>query len=329
MKFGARLTCLATWLGMLAAGGGMLPFFTVGALVSSGSAAFAAPRTQSAPPVCAPGWEQGFPAEGTVYTDPLTGCTGVYEIVIGDRVVVPGRGAKEVTLEKSSEFPNRLCWATTARFGHSVEHCDSYTITGGATVGAGGGVTVGADAGVVFASAKAEMEVTYTAEFTVGGGWTGSKCETYSWEVESPHPSCCVLTYRVFAAKQPTWAEARRDTRLTVRFINECEINGSMTVHNCLTVTRANLLGEQAPVEAPGAGWTSRPIIEDRCPCAPQGGTACIERPRIFAVGGSGWKFGLSIEEWAGGVGAGCDMDWVDRVLPDLEPIIVVEEISE
>ena len=329
MKFGARVTCLATWIGMLAAGGGMLPFFTVGVLVSSGSAALAAPRTQSAPPVCAPGWEQGFPAEGTVYTDPLTGCTGVYEIVIGDRVIVPGRREKEVTLVRNLEFPNRLCWPILTTYSESVEHCDSYTITGGATVGGGGGVTVGADAGVVFASAKTEMEVTYTAQFTAGGGWTGSTCQTYSWEQEAPHPSCCVLTFRVFAETQPTWAEAIRDTHLAVRFIGECEVNGSMTVYECLTVTRANLLGEQAPVEAPGAGWTSRPIIEDGCPCAPQGGTACIERPRLFAVGGSAWKFGLSIEEWAGSVGAGCDMAWVDRVLPDLEPIVVVEAVSE
>jgi hypothetical protein len=49
----------------------------------------------------------------------------------------------------------------------------------------------------------------------------------------------------------------------------------------------------------------------------------------MFAVGGSGWNFGLSIEEWAGGVGAGCDMAWVDLVLPDLEPIVVVERMSE
>lgn len=325
MKFGARLTYLATWLGMLAAGSWILPFFAVSVLVSFGSAAFAAPRTQSAPPVCAPGWEQGFPEEGMAYTDPLTGCTGVYEIVIGERVVVPGRDEKEVTLAWGLEFPNRLCWATTTKCGHSVEHCDSYTITGGATWGGGVAVTVGADAGVVFAKAKTEMEVHYTAQFAVGGGWTGTKCETFSWEVEAPHPSCYLLTYRVFALKQPTWAEAQRNTRLIITFINECDINGSMTVHECLTVTRADLLGEQAPVEAPGAGWTGQPIIEPGCPCEQQGPAACIERPSVFAVGGGETRFGLSIGAWAGG----CDMAWVDFVLPDLEPIIVVERMSE
>lgn len=325
MKFGARLTYLATWLGMLAAGSWMLPFFAVSVLVSFGSAAFAAPRTQSAPPVCAPGWEQGFPEEGMAYTDPLTGCTGVYEIVIGERVVVPGRDEKEVTLKRNPDFPNRLCWETTAKYAESVTHCDSYTITGAATLGGQIATTVGADVSGVFVSAKAEMEVTYSAQLAVGGGWAGEKCETSAWEVQATVPKCYVVTYRVFMATQPTWAEAQRNTRLIITFINECDINGSMTVHECLTVTRADLLGEQVPVEAPGAGWTGQPIIEPGCPCEQQGPAACIERPSVFAVGGGETRFGLSIGAWAGG----CDMAWVDFVLPDLEPIIVVERMSE
>jgi hypothetical protein len=251
----------------------------------------------------------------------------VYEIVIRDPQIRPGKLDKEVSLKRSPEFPNRLCWETTAEYSESVQHCDSYTITGAATIGGGVAVTVGADAGVVFARAKTEMEVTYTAEFTTGGGWTGTKCETSSWRVESPVPGCYKVTYRVFQAQQPTWAEAHRETVLQVRFINDCEINGSFPVHRCLTVTRADLLGEQCPVDAPGAGWSGGPL-ED-CHCPPKGPTACIERPSMFAVGGSGWRVGLSVEQWAGGVGAGCDMAWVDHVLPDLDPVVVVEKMSE
>ena len=217
-----------------------------------------------------------------------------------------------------------------AEYAESVEHCDSYTITGAATIGGSVAVTVGADAGVVFTRARAEMEVAYTAEFTTGGGWTRTTCTTHSWRVEADVLPCTVLTYRVFKEKQPTWAEAHRETVLQVRFINDCEINGSFPVHRCLTVTRADLLGEQSPIYAPGAGWTESPIPDPDCACPPTGPTACIDRPRIFAVDGEGggWMRKLSITEWAGGVSSGCDVAWVDEVLPVLEPTVAIERID-
>jgi len=283
------------------------------------------------PAGCEPGWEQGFPPVGTAYTDPLTGCTGVYEIVYGDRVVTPGRGDVAVGLKMHPEFSNNLCWATTATYGESVETCDDYTISGAATVGGGIIQGVEADAGIVFAAAKAKMEVSYSAQFTAGASFRDSKCETTSWSVASPHPKCTVLTYRVFAASQPTWAEATHPVQLRIRFVDGCDVNGSEVVHACAISTRADLVGAQCPVAAPGAGWNSWPIPGCNCPGsdAGNGASACVERPRIFSVASaSGLMFKLSINEWIGGQSTGCELDWVDQVLPDQNPTVAIERID-
>jgi hypothetical protein len=36
----------------------------------------------------------------------------------------------------------------------------------------------------------------------------------------------------------------------------------------------------------------------------------------------------LSITEWAGGVSSGCDVAWVDEVLPVFEPTVAIERID-
>ncbi len=294
------------------------------AILATPLAAWMTVSAQSEPPsLCATEWEQSFPPVGTAYTDPLTGCTGIYEVVYHDEVVTPSRGDVTASLREHPEFSNRTCLTGTCRISRSVTTCDSFGITGEASFGGSVSAGVETEAGIVFASAKAEMQVAYTAEFAAGEAWTGSRCEEFSWGGEMPHHPCTVMTFRLFQEAQPTSATSRGLTEFRIRFLDACDLNGAIVLHQCVGQLTADLLGQQSPVDAPGAGWHSWPI-ED-CHCPGDGTSACVDRPRLFGVSSIEGqpRLKLSINEWIEGIEMNCDLDWVDALLSD--PALTVE----
>ncbi len=279
---------------------------------------------------CSPGWEAMFPPVGTAYTDPLTGCTGLYEVVLLDPEYIADRAEVSTVLVYHPIFPNGTCLPCTWSINHSVTQCDSYSITGHASFGGTFGSGVEVEAGVVFAMAKAQMQVSYTAEYTIGGGLEGQVCESWGWGSTIPGPPCTIIEFLGYKATQPTWATSLAIHELRVRFIDQCEVNGSLLVHQCSQLLRAELQGEQCPALGPGAGWRMVGNVEG-CECPGDGDQGCLDQPKVFAVTTSPRVVTLkvSVDEWIRGVIAGCELGWVDGVIPDQERTVQVDLVAE